>query len=134
MSHSRPAVLDMARVSREPRQSSLLHYGVWAPPVWLSVLVTAFNFPNKADHVQRAAYWEWLQSLGDVLPCSQCRDRYKDRVGRYRGVMGPEAASDRCAFSQACFELVSAMDTEEGYPGCLGSALSSYEHCRDLIE
>lgn len=117
------------------RRDPILRYEIWAPPTWLSLLVTAFNFPNKASlKEQRLAYWEWLESLGDVIPCCEYRRLYKQCLD---GMNVSRCISNRFEFSNACFRIVQIMDSGgvgDNAP-CFSSTLSSsYEECRYLIE
>jgi hypothetical protein len=56
--------------------------GVWGPIVWdhLYVLILA----NSDRDISAAAWVNYFQVLGDMLPCAECRDHFRDRVAALR--------------------------------------------------
>ena len=52
---------------------------IWGPPLWESFHAITFGYPMEPDEEIKNNYKQWLISLGDVLPCSYCRNSYKQR-------------------------------------------------------
>ena len=50
---------------------------IWGPPLWESFHSITFGYPIEPDNETKERYRNWLTGLGDVLPCSYCRNSYK---------------------------------------------------------
>lgn len=115
----------------------ILPYEIWAPPVWISILIVGFNFPNtNTENIKRReSYWEWFETIGDMLPCHIYQRYYKRYLRRFLKKNNKETyIANRTEFSHVCFDIVRKIDRQQGHARCLGNILDSYEECRFLIE
>lgn len=53
---------------------------IWGPPLWESLHAVTFGYPMEPTDETKEKYKAWLISLGDVLPCSYCRNSYKQFI------------------------------------------------------
>ena len=68
---------------------------IWGPPLWESFHAITFGYPMEPDEEIKNNYKQWLISLGDVLPCSYCRNSYKQFI-----VDGDSALTDNDLMSR----------------------------------
>ncbi len=50
---------------------------IWGPGGWSFMHSISFGYPIKPSNEQKKQYKQFFMSVGDVLPCSYCRDSYK---------------------------------------------------------
>jgi hypothetical protein len=50
---------------------------IWGPPTWFMIDSIVFGYPTNPSDEQKKNYKNFLLQLGNVLPCSLCRDSYK---------------------------------------------------------
>jgi len=53
---------------------------VWGKHIWTSIHIIALGFPEHPSSVERDNYRRFFTSIGDILPCSKCRDNYKQHL------------------------------------------------------
>lgn len=51
---------------------------IWGPPGWEFLNAVTGGYPYKADYEERKQMVAFLTSLGNVLPCSTCRQNYNE--------------------------------------------------------
>ena len=57
--------------------------GVWGPPFWLVIHITALAYPQKPSYGEKKAAKEFYESLQFTLPCPMCRHHLKDHLIKY---------------------------------------------------
>lgn len=50
---------------------------IWGPGGWTFMHSITFGYPVEPTNEQKKQYKQFFESVGDVLPCSYCRDSYK---------------------------------------------------------
>jgi hypothetical protein len=53
---------------------------VWGKHIWTSMHIVALGFPEHPSTVERDNYSRFFTTIGDILPCSKCRDHYKKHL------------------------------------------------------
>ena len=51
---------------------------VWGPPFWFTLHTISINYPDKPDYVEKQQHLLFFESLKKILPCTICREHYKD--------------------------------------------------------
>ena len=51
---------------------------IWGPGLWIGLHSISFGYPLKPSPEQKIKYRDFFTLIGDVLPCSYCRDSYKN--------------------------------------------------------
>lgn len=49
---------------------------IWGPGAWLFLHSITLNYPNSPTQVEKKIYSDFFNLLGQVLPCSACREHY----------------------------------------------------------
>lgn len=84
---------------------------VWGPAFWHVLHVTSINFPAEPTEEQKADYAAFVQSLGDVLPCCDCRKNVRDLLAER-----PPEVESRDAFARYIYWLHSEINARLGKP------------------
>lgn len=53
---------------------------VWGPCMWTFLHTMAFNYPLHPTPQKQQQYFQFIQCLGNVLPCGTCRDNYNKNL------------------------------------------------------
>lgn len=51
---------------------------IWGPPFWFTLHTISINYPEKPTYIERQQHLLFFESLKTILPCSICRDHYKN--------------------------------------------------------
>ena len=51
---------------------------VWGPPFWFTLHTISLNYPDNPTYIIRQQHLLFFESLKSILPCSICRNHYKD--------------------------------------------------------
>ena len=51
---------------------------IWGPLLWFTLHTLSFNYPEKPNYVEKQQHLLFFESLKSLLPCSICRNHYKD--------------------------------------------------------
>jgi hypothetical protein len=52
----------------------------WGPSLWKFIHCVAMTAPTPMTTENKKEYKEFFESLGNVLPCSICRNHYKEYI------------------------------------------------------
>lgn len=58
---------------------------VWGPLLWHFLHIVSFNYPVEPTQTDINRYYTFLCSLGNVLPCSYCRQNFPENFERSGG-------------------------------------------------
>ena len=53
---------------------------IWGPPMWESMHMISFAYPNNPNDETKQKYKNYYQSLTNVLPCDTCRKEYSKLI------------------------------------------------------
>lgn len=53
---------------------------IWGPSMWISMHSIAFCYPHHPTEIDKQNYKQFYTLLGDVLPCSFCRESYRNFI------------------------------------------------------
>jgi hypothetical protein len=54
-----------------------MHPSIWGPQFWYIMHVVSFEYPENPSEYDKRAYYMFYQSIGDILPCDDCKKHYK---------------------------------------------------------
>ena len=76
---------------------------IWGPNAWLFLHTVTFNYPKNPTVIDRNNYYDFFNSLQNVLPCPKCQEHFK--VGGFTGARAPrESMENQCV--STCFLLM----------------------------
>lgn len=52
----------------------------WGPKLWYSLHIITFNYPDNPTFSDKQNYENFFTSLQYVIPCSLCRQHYRDHL------------------------------------------------------
>ena len=53
---------------------------IWGPPLWHFLHTMSFNYPVNPTEEDKDKYYNFLLSLGEILPCKYCRDNFTNNL------------------------------------------------------
>ena len=56
---------------------------VWGPHFWFILHLVSFNYPDTPSNADKENYKLFYDSIGNILPCPNCRKHYKNYLSRY---------------------------------------------------
>ena len=51
---------------------------IWGPPFWFTLHTISLNYPDNPTYTVRQHHLLFFESLKSILPCSICRNHYKE--------------------------------------------------------
>lgn len=55
----------------------------WGPHAWIFLHTITFNYPIKPTEEDKYNMKQFINSLGNVLPCEKCREHFRDNLVKY---------------------------------------------------
>ena len=55
---------------------------VWGPFFWHTIHIVAIGYPKNPTYTDKKCAKEFYESLAFLLPCSVCRDHYKEHLSK----------------------------------------------------
>jgi hypothetical protein len=100
---------------------------VWGPMIWNTLHIISFNYPISPNQDTKKHYYDYLMSLGKVLPCKACRDNY---IGNLKSTkFGMDKLKDRDTFSRYIYTLHNTVNVMLGKKPYM-----TFEYVRDRYE
>ena len=56
---------------------------IWGPHAWLFLHTITFNYPKNPTIVDRNNYYDFFNSLQNVLPCHKCQEHFKLNLQKF---------------------------------------------------
>ena len=56
---------------------------VWGPHFWFVLHLIAFHYPEKPNSFDKDAYKNYYHSVKDILPCTMCKQHFKNYLSQY---------------------------------------------------
>ena len=103
---------------------------VWGPAAWHLLHTISFNYPIHPTEENKKEYKEFVESLGDVLPCKYCRMNLKNNLKAHP--IKPCHMKNREAFSRYMYNLHEIINKMLGKKSGLSycDVRERYEHFR----
>ena len=76
---------------------------IWGPALWHFLHTISFNYPVNPSEEDKDNYYDFLISLGKILPCKYCRDNYKNNLNNIK--FNEHDFDTRDNFSKMIFDL-----------------------------
>lgn len=54
---------------------------VWGPLFWSTMHIVSLGYPDEPSYSEKRAAKEWFNALPHLLPCSICRDHFREVIG-----------------------------------------------------
>lgn len=54
----------------------------WGPYFWYVIHMVCFNYPNNPNDYHKMTYKNFLEAIGNVLPCKKCRQHYQTHISK----------------------------------------------------
>ena len=59
----------------------------WGKFGWGFIHNVALGYPEDLTYMQKEQYRKFFEVIGDVLPCLDCQDHYKEMIADYQPIM-----------------------------------------------
>ena len=56
---------------------------IWGPNAWLFLHTITFNYPKNPTVIDRNNYYDFFNSLQNVLPCPKCQEHFKLNLQKF---------------------------------------------------
>jgi len=53
---------------------------IWGPKGWFFLDTIIMSYPDNPTNKQKKTYTEFIYSIGEILPCSKCRNNYNKHL------------------------------------------------------
>lgn len=53
---------------------------VWGPPMWHILHIVSFNYPVEPTKKQKKDYYDYYNTMKNILPCGKCRENLKKNL------------------------------------------------------
>jgi hypothetical protein len=100
---------------------------VWGPPMWHILHTVSFNYPVNPTEEQKKHYYNFYNSLKNILPCRYCRENLINNLTKLPLTM--DVFKNRDTLSRYIYELHETINQMLGKKSGL-----SYEDVRDRYE
>lgn len=99
---------------------------IWGPPLWNTLHMITFNFPEQPTDLERSQYRDFFFSLRYVLPCENCRQHYAKAVEKTYPI--DSALQNRDTLTRWLVDLHNVVNKR------LGKPIVSYESVKQKFE
>jgi hypothetical protein len=76
---------------------------IFGPPLWFILHLISFNYPVNPTEEDKKNYYNFLISVGKVLPCKYCRDNFENNLKAIE--FNKDVFKNRKTFSMFVFRL-----------------------------
>lgn len=76
---------------------------LWGPGMWHNLHMIASTYPVKPTKQDKEQYFNFIVSLGNILPCGECRDNFKHEIIKLD--FGMNSLSNQESFFKFVFNL-----------------------------
>lgn len=87
---------------------------IWGPPMWLSLHTISFDYPLNPTEEDKNNYKKFFESLGDVLPCSFCKNSYKKFITKGITKLDDSALQNRESLTKWLYYVHEAVNKKLG--------------------
>ena len=56
---------------------------IWGPPAWTFLHTVTYNYPENPTEDDKRNFYNFFDSLQNVLPCEKCKEHYKQNIQKY---------------------------------------------------
>lgn len=88
---------------------------IWGPVMWESLHNITFNYPYNPTLEDKVKYYNFFMSVGDVLPCSECRNNYKKHIQDNDTKLSMDVLSSRNTLTRWLFDLHIKVSNKLGF-------------------
>lgn len=88
---------------------------VWGSAMWESLHNITFNYPYNPSNEDKTKYYNFFMSVGDVLPCSECRNNYKKHIQQNDTKLSMDVFASRNTLTRWLFDLHTKVSKKLGF-------------------
>lgn len=85
---------------------------IWGPGGWTFMHSITFGYPIEPTDEQKKQYKQFFESVGDVLPCSYCRDSYKKFISTGNTKLTDDVMQNRESLTKWLYYLHEAVNNK----------------------
>ena len=102
---------------------------IWGPHAWIFLHSITLEYPEEPSLIDKENMIMFINSLGNVLPCSKCRDNFKTHLKKYP--LSDQALSSRKNLVKWLIDIHNCVNkikkcNELSYEEALGNLLEHY--------
>lgn len=56
---------------------------IWGPHAWFFLHSITFYYPDHPNPRDKKTFYNFFQTVGDILPCTICKNHYKENLIKY---------------------------------------------------
>lgn len=107
---------------------------IWGPGGWTFMHSITFGYPINPTNEQKKQYKHFFESVGDVLPCSYCRESYKNFILTGKTKLTDEVMENRESLTKWLYFLHEAVNRKLGvdYGVSYNDVANRYESYRAI--
>ncbi len=87
---------------------------IWGPGTWVALHSISFGYPDNPSSKDKESYFEFFRLLGDVLPCSYCRDSYKKFIETGITRLDEQTMDNRLSLTKWLYNVHEAVNNKLG--------------------
>src|SRR5574343_1136900 len=88
---------------------------MWGPIQWTFLHILSFNYPDNPTDTDKLNMKNYLMSLGNVLPCEECRTHFFENAGKeINGQTLDIALQSKRTFSRWMYDLHNLVNVQTG--------------------
>ena len=87
---------------------------IWGPAGWTFLHSTSFGYPLEPTDTQKKEYFNFYNSVGDILPCKYCRDSYKKFIKEGCTKLDDHALKNRGSLTRWMYNIHEAVNNKLG--------------------
>jgi hypothetical protein len=105
---------------------------IWGPHLWITLHSISFGYPIKPTEDDKNNYLNFFKFLGDVLPCSYCRDSFNEFIITGNTKLTNETVKNRETLCEWLYLIHEAVNNKLGvnYGVSFVDVINKYEKFR----
>lgn len=105
---------------------------IWGPGMWIALHTITFGYPIKPTQEQKIYYKNFFFNLGNVIPCSYCRDSYNNFIKSKPSILDDNVMKNRITLSYWLYKIHNRVNDKLGidYQVSFDDVIERYETYR----
>lgn len=105
---------------------------VWGPSMWTSLHSISFCYPNNPTKIDKENYKKFFELVGEMLPCSFCRESYKKFITVGITKLDDDALKNRNSLTKWLYNIHESVNRKLNVDYCISyeDVVNRYESYR----